>query len=80
MDPYSATRKVAGPLVTGRSLQNAKTCHWQEQSSDTVPLFIASRIFRNCTSQIMEWPGTMTESGAFVNSAVKGQFTLSIND
>ena len=59
MDPYSAIHKVAGPLVTGRSLHNAKKCHWQERSSDTVPLFMASWIFRNCTSHIMEWPGTV---------------------
>ena len=50
----SAIHKAAGSLVTGRSLQNGKICCWQERPSDTVLLFTASWIFRNCTSQIME--------------------------
>ena len=58
----SAIHKIAGSLVTGRSLQNGKNgkkCHWQERPSDTIPLFTASQIFRNCTSQIREWLGSV---------------------
>ena len=56
---YSAIHKAAGSFVTGHSLHNGKKCHWQEQPSETIPLFMASWIFRNCTSKIMEWPGTV---------------------
>ena len=40
-------------LVTGHSLQNGKKSHQQKHPSDTIPLFTASQIFRNC---IMERP------------------------
>ena len=63
---HSTVHKAAGSLVTGRSLQNGKNCCQQERPSETVPLFTASRIFRNCTSQIMEQPGTVRPAALWI--------------
>ena len=65
------TSSTIATTITSDSLQGySQSCrllsyrpfpknHWQEWPPDTIPLFMASGIFRNSTSQIMEWLGTV---------------------